>query len=193
MHFSLGFLGIKTTGVPSYFGTPKTADEFREKATLAPFSRRRRTPRHTLLSRLGTRPRLHTQAFPAGPGMAPMFKLTTREIFGIFGRDRWTHRRRVRESYQVHRTRPCTILPQRTNLEQKVPGQEKNDGIGTNNPSLATSALPWAFRTCIRYLFAHSETGKGQRLALLPLILIPAFLSLSAGLHVPFTPGISLV
>ncbi|KAJ5425871.1 hypothetical protein N7465_000941, partial [Penicillium sp. CMV-2018d] len=43
---------------------------------------------------------------------------------------------------------------------------------------LATSALPWAFWTCIRYLFAHSKIGKGQRLALLPLILIPAFLSL---------------
>lgn len=34
---------------------------------------------------------------------------------------------------------------------------------------------------------------QGQRLALLPLILIPAFLSLSAALHVPFAPGLSLV
>lgn len=34
---------------------------------------------------------------------------------------------------------------------------------------------------------------QGQRLALLPLILIPAFLSLSAALHVPFAPGVSLV
>ncbi|KAJ5466438.1 hypothetical protein N7530_010225 [Penicillium desertorum] len=33
----------------------------------------------------------------------------------------------------------------------------------------------------------------GQRLALLPLILTPAFLSLSAALHVPFAPGVSLV
>lgn len=34
---------------------------------------------------------------------------------------------------------------------------------------------------------------QGQRLALLPLILIPAFLSLSAVLHVPFASGVSLV
>ncbi|CAG7978637.1 unnamed protein product [Penicillium nalgiovense] len=34
---------------------------------------------------------------------------------------------------------------------------------------------------------------QGQRLALLPLVLVPAFLSLSAALHVPFAPGISLV
>lgn len=50
---------------------------------------------------LDTWARLHTQAFPAGPGMAPMFKLTPLEIFG---RDKGAHRRRVRALYQVCRT-----------------------------------------------------------------------------------------